>query len=129
MYNVADFIIRIKNSAKARRRDVVLPYSNLNKEIGQVLVKENFLQDIKEDTRDGKRVLVAKIKYLKRLPVLTDVAIVSKPSLRIYAKSTNINKIGKRGLNTAVLSTSRGVMTDKEARKKGIGGEVLFKIW
>lgn len=129
MYNVADFIIRIKNSVKALRRDVVLPYSNLNKEIGRVLVKENFLQDIKEDTRDGKKVLVAKIKYLKRLPVMTDVAIVSKPSLRIYAKSININKIGKRGLNTAILSTNQGVMTGKEARKRKIGGELLFKIW
>ncbi|MCL5970643.1 MAG: 30S ribosomal protein S8 [Patescibacteria group bacterium] len=124
-----DFIIKIKNGAKALRRDVVLPYSNLNKEIGKVLVKENFLQDIKEETKDGKKILLAKIKYIKRSPAITNVAVISKPSLRVYVNSTNIEKTGKRGLNTAILSTSSGVMTGKEARKKGVGGELLFKIW
>lgn len=129
MYKIADFVIGIKNAAKARRREVILPYSKINKEIGQVLVREKFLEYIKEEVRDNKKILFARVGYYRRSPMLTDVSIVSKPSLRVYTSAGDINKIGKRGLNTAVLSTSKGVMTGKEARKLGIGGELLFKIW
>lgn len=128
-YKIADFIIRIKNAASAKRHEVVLPYSNINKEIGKVLVKERFLEDIKEETIDSKKILIAKIAYEGRSPVLTDVSIESKPSLRVYSKKSAINKTGKRGLNTAILSTNKGVMTGKEAWKKGVGGELLFKVW
>ena len=76
-----------------------------------------------------KKVLIAKIAYEGRNPVLTDVSIESKPSLRVYSKKSAINETGKRGLNTAILSTNKGVMTGKEAWKKGVGGELLFKVW
>lgn len=129
MYNVSDFITRIKNAALSRRRSVLLPYSKINKEIGKVLVSRHFLEEIKEETKDNKKNLVAKIAYNRRIPVLIDIKIVSKPSLRAYVKKENIEKVAKRGLYTLILSTSKGVMTDKEAKKKGIGGELLFKIW
>ena len=128
-YKIADFIIRIKNAASAKRHEVVLPYSNINEEIGKVLVKERFLEEIKEGEIDYKKVLIAKIAYEGRNPVLTDVSIESKPSLRVYSKKSAINETGKRGLNTAILSTNKGVMTGKEAWKKGVGGELLFKVW
>ncbi|OGH42305.1 MAG: 30S ribosomal protein S8 [Candidatus Levybacteria bacterium RIFCSPLOWO2_02_FULL_36_8b] len=128
-YKIADFIIRIKNAASAKRHEVVLPYSNINEEIGKVLVKERFLEEIKEGEIDSKKVLIAKIAYEGRNPVLTDVSIESKPSLRVYSKKSAINETGKRGLNTAILSTNKGVMTGKEAWKKGVGGELLFKVW
>lgn len=128
-YLVADFIIRLKNAAIARRREVVLPYSKLNKNIGQVLVKQGILSVIKEELKDGKKVLVATIQFEKRLAVFSDVAVISKPSLRVYAGATDKVKLIGRGLGTTIISTNQGVMTGKEALKKGLGGEVLFKIW
>lgn len=127
-YQVADFVIRIKNASLARRRRVNMPFSNISKAIGKLLVKEGFLEDIKEETAEGRKILTAKIKYEKRSPVMTDVKVISKPSLRIYAKAVDTAKKKKRGFGTTVLSTSQGLMTQKDARKKGIGGEVLFRI-
>lgn len=126
---VSDFIIRIKNSAIAKRREVVLPYSKINKEIGKLLVKKGFLEDFKEESNEGKKSLKAVIKYEKRIPVLTDVEVISKPSLRVYGNIKMINEIKKRGRRTVVVSTSKGLMTSEEAEKKGVGGEVLFAIW
>jgi small subunit ribosomal protein S8 len=126
---VSDFIIRIKNSAIAKRREVVLPYSKVNKEIGKLLVKQGFLEDLKEESDGGKKSLKAVIKYEKRIPVLTNVEVISKPSLRVYGDIKKINEIKKRGRRTVVVSTSKGLMTSVEAEKKGVGGEVLFAIW
>jgi small subunit ribosomal protein S8 len=128
-YLIADFIIRIKNSALSRRKEVILPFSNINKEIGRVLVKERFLESIKEEGKAGKKELKAVISYDDRLPVLTDVEVISKPSLRVYYPAKRILDIGKRGRRRVVVSTSKGVMTAMEASKKGLGGEVLFAIW
>lgn len=128
-YLVADSIIRIKNSALAKRKEVILPFSNINKEIGKVLVKEGYLENIKETEVDGKKGLLAVIKYEKRIPVLTDVIIISKPSLRVYSTVKKIPEIEKRGRRKLIVSTSQGVMTSYDARKKGLGGEILFSIW
>lgn len=128
-YLVGDFIIRIKNSAISKRKEVLLPFSNINREIGKVLVREGFLESIKEDNKNGYRELKAVIRYEKRIPVLTNVIIISKPSLRVYEPVKNIMEIKKRGRRTVIISTSKGIMTADEANKKGIGGEVLFAIW
>lgn len=126
---VSDLVIRIKNSAIAKRKEVVLPYSKINKEIGKVLVKEGFLEDIKEENEKGKKSLRATIKYEKRIPVLTNVEVISKPSLRVYGNIKKINEIKKRGRRRVIVSTSKGLMTSEDAEKKGVGGEVLFAIW
>lgn len=128
-YQIADFIIRIKNSALAKRKQVVLPYSKLNKEVGKVLVKNGFLEEIKDSTTDNKKTLTATIKYYKRIPILTNIEIISKPSLRIYGAVKDILELEKRGKRKVIVSTSQGVMTGIEAKKKGIGGEILFAIW
>lgn len=128
-YLVSDFIIRIKNSALSKRKEVILPFSNINREIGKVLVKEGFLEGIKEFEKNGKKELKAIIKYENRIPVLTDVLIISKPSLRIYSSSKNISDIQRRGRRQVVVSTSQGIMTAFDARKKGLGGEILFSVW
>jgi small subunit ribosomal protein S8 len=127
-YLVGDFIIRIKNAAAARRRDVVLPYSKINGEIGKVLVKEKYLEKITEEDVDGKKNLRAIIRYEKRQPVLTDVKIISKPSLRSYVKKEELPVLQRKTLSTIILSTSQGVMTAKDADKKGVGGEFLFEV-
>lgn len=128
-YQVADFIIRIKNASLARRRETVLPYSNINRGIGEVLLKEKLLESFKEDTVDGKKVFIAVLKYQRRQPVLTNVTIVSKPSLRVYSKKTEVRPLERKRQGIIILSTSKGIMTGKEAEQKGVGGELLFEIW
>lgn len=128
-HRVSDLIIRIKNASLAKRREVIIGNLNINKAICKVLVSAGFLEGVKEDTRNGKKVLLARIKYDKRDPVLNEVTVVSKPSLRIYATARSIPEIQRRGKITLVISTNRGIMTGMDAIKKRIGGEVLFKIW
>lgn len=126
---VSDMIIRIKNAAMARRRTVELPYSKLCLAIAKTLVKEKYLVDVKEHADGGKKSLVATIAYDKRTPMFTDVTIMSKPSLRVYGRSTKKQELLGRGLGVTIVTTSQGVMTGKEAVKKGVGGELLFRIW
>lgn len=128
-YQISDFIIRIKNASLARRKKVSIPYSRMIKEVANVLVVAGFLESIKEEDVDGKKFLDAVVKFDKRIPVISDVQIISKPSLRIYIRANDIRGIEKNGMTTIVLSTSKGIMLGKEAIKKGIGGEALFKIW
>jgi small subunit ribosomal protein S8 len=127
-YIVGNFVIQIKNAALARKKEIVTPYSNISNAIGKVLIKEGFLESVSEENNDGKRQLAVKLRFYRRKPSITDVAIVSKPSLRIYISADEILK--KQGRSaTAVLSTNAGVLTGREAVKKGVGGELLFKIW
>ena len=128
-HTVSDFIIKIKNAALSRRKDAIVSYARINKDIAKVLIKEGFLEDIKEKIVENKKVLQVKIKYKDRTPVLTDVKIVSKPSLRVYSTKKNILDTQRKGMFTMILSTSQGIMTGNDAFKKRIGGEVLFKIW
>jgi small subunit ribosomal protein S8 len=128
-HSVSDFLIRIKNACLARRYEVVMPYSSMVKEVAKVLKKEGYLSEVKEGKIGDKKTLNVVIAYEKRRPVFTDVVIISKPSLRVYKPSKNIKDIEIRGRHKVVMSTSQGVMTGEDARKKGIGGEILFKIW
>lgn len=128
-HSVSDMIIRIKNASLANRHEVDLPYSNLNLEVGKVLKKEGYLDEVKEVKDGNKRSIHAVISYEKRKPVITDVVILSKPSLRVYKTAKTIQDIEIRGRHKVVISTSQGVMIGKDAKKKGIGGEVLFEIW
>lgn len=134
-HKVSDFVIRIKNAALAKRKRALVPYCNINKAVGRVLVKEGYLESIKEAElpkeaeASHKKVLEVVIKYERRNPVLTDVSIVSRPSLHVFVSASDIPEIQRRGRRTVVLSTNQGIMSGKEAYKKGIGGEVLFKIW
>ncbi|OGH09036.1 MAG: 30S ribosomal protein S8 [Candidatus Levybacteria bacterium RBG_16_35_6] len=127
-YLVSDFVIRIKNAALAKRKEVILPYSKLNLGIGKVLIKNGFLENIKEEEKDKKKSLKAVIKYEKRQPVLSEIDIISKPSLRVYGGTQAIDKVARRGRRKVIVSTSQGVMTGKDAKKKGLGGEILFAI-
>jgi len=125
-YLVADVVIRLKNAVLARRKKVVFPYGKMTKAIADVLVREKYLFNIREEEVDGRKAIVGDIAYANRLPLFTDVKIISKPSLRVYAGSKNTLQ---KGLGMTVVSTNQGVMTGKEAMQKKIGGEVLFKIW
>ncbi len=128
-HTISDFIIRIKNAALARRKSVVLPYSGLTLAVGKVLVKEGFLESIKEVADGNKKSLQANILYEKLMPRFTEVIILSKPSLRKYARKTSATQLKGKGLGIIIVSTNQGVMTGREALQKGVGGELLFKIW
>lgn len=128
-HRVSDLIIRIKNATRARRKEVVLADLKINKAICKVLVSEGFLEHFDSQEKEGKKILVAKIKYDKRMPILTDVMVVSKPSLRRYASASDIPEIQRKGRHTIIVSTNKGIMTGKEALKKNLGGEVLFRVW
>lgn len=128
-YKIGDFIIRLKNASLAKRHDVVVSYSKLNKSIANVLLKAGFVSDIKEENNDGKKVLIVTLRYEDRMPVLSDVEIFSKPSLRVYQRAKNVKETRKKSMGIDVMSTSKGVMSANDAKKKGIGGELLFKVW
>jgi small subunit ribosomal protein S8 len=123
-----DFVIQLKNGALARKKEIVTQYSNLDKAIAKVLVKEGFLDTVTEETVEGKRFLTVTLRYQRRKPAISDVILVSKPSLRVYLGSGDIAKKQGRA-SISILSTNVGVLTGKEAIKKGVGGELLFKIW
>ncbi|MBI2443047.1 MAG: 30S ribosomal protein S8 [Candidatus Levybacteria bacterium] len=126
-YTVADFIIQIKNAYMGNRKTVTAPYSNITKAIGQLLVKKQLLSEVKEETIDGKRILIASLRYVRRRPAFTQVEVISKPSLRVHIDVQTLPTV-LRDDALAVVSTSQGVMSGTEAHKKHIGGELLFKI-
>lgn len=128
-YPVADLLIKIKNACFARRKKVFVPSYKVNKEILTILVKERYLESMKETKVKDKKVLEVIINYEGRRSVLTGVSLVSKPSLRVYIGSSDIPKIQKKNMHGLVLSTNKGIMTGNDAYKKSLGGEFLFEIW
>jgi small subunit ribosomal protein S8 len=127
-YTIGDFVIQLKNAALTRKKELVTPYANIKFAVSKVLIKEGFLEAAKAEDREGRKMLVVNLRYARRKPTLTDVKLISKPSLRVYVESKDIYKKQGRA-ETAVVSTNLGVITGREAIKKGVGGELLFKVW
>lgn len=126
---ISELIIGIKNAGKAGGVSVKLPHSNLKFAIAEVLKKEGFVKAVSKIGKAPKRILEVEIAYKgKNIPKIKDVVRVSKLSKRIYNGVSDIKAV-KGGHGLAILSTSNGIMTDKEAKKAKVGGEVLFKIW
>ncbi|MDP3758634.1 MAG: 30S ribosomal protein S8 [Candidatus Daviesbacteria bacterium] len=121
---VADALIRIKNGYSVGKVSVELKCSKLILQLMKLLQKEGYLAEVKQD----KREIVVILKYNSRIPALTDLKRVSKPSLRVYKGVKDLPRV-LNGLGVAVISTPKGLMTDKEARKLKVGGEVLALIW
>ncbi|GIG37141.1 MULTISPECIES: 30S ribosomal protein S8 [Cellulomonas] len=126
---IADFLTRLRNANSAHHDTVTIPYSKLKSHIAEILQAEGYISGwTTEDARVGKN-LVVELKYgPSRERALAGIKRVSKPGLRVYAKSTNLPKV-LGGLGVAILSTSSGLLTDKQAAKKGVGGEVLAYVW
>lgn len=127
-YTVGDFVIRIKNAYMARKAEVVTPYSKASLAIGKILVDEKYIKSIKEAEVEGKKRLVVGLLYNGRMPALSGVEIVSRPSVRIY-KSKNAVRRGLKDYGVSIVSTSKGMMTDKKANDGKIGGEVICKVF
>ena len=126
---IADFLTRIRNAQMARHRIVEIPASNLKKRMTEILYEKGYILKYKFEDDDKQGVIKIALKYdpESRLPVIKELERVSRPGLRQYARPTEIKRV-KNGLGIAILSTSQGVMTDKEARTQHIGGEVLCYI-
>ena len=126
---IADLLTRIRNAASAKHDTVEIPASNMKKAICQILVDEGYIKSFSV-TEDGKQGMIkVVIKYGEgKTPVIKGLRRVSKPGLRIYSNVEDLPKVMK-GLGIAIISTSKGVMTDRQARKENVGGEVLAFIW
>ena len=126
---VADMLTRIRNANSAKHESVEIPASNLKKAIAQILLDEGFIKsfDIIDDGKQGTIKVTLKYGENKQR-IIQGLRRVSKPGLRIYAASADLPKV-KNGLGIAIISTSKGLMTDKAARKQNIGGEVLAFVW
>ena len=126
---IADMLTRIRNANSAKHDTVQVPASNMKKAIAQILVDEGYIKSYKV-VEDGKQGMIEiALKYgPNKSQVLLGLRRVSKPGLRIYTDCENMPKVMK-GLGVAILSTSKGIMTDKDARKLNVGGEVLAFIW
>ena len=127
---IADMLTRIRNANSAKHETVDIPASNMKKAIAQILVDEGYVKDYKviEDGKQGVIRIALKYQGASRTPVLQGLRRVSKPGLRIYSSCEDMPRVMK-GIGTAIVSTSKGVMTDKAARKENVGGEVLAFVW
>ncbi len=125
---IGDMLIQIKNAALAGRTVVVLPHSKMKEEVGRVLKTEGYLESIEKIGTVPKFMLRLTLSYRDESPVLTDLKRISKPGLRVYIDRHSIPVV-VGGMGVAVVSTPQGIMTGKEAKKKGIGGELLCEIW
>ena len=126
---IADLLTRIRNASQARHATVDVPASNMKKAIAQILVEEGYVKSytVAEDNKQG--VIKITLKYTETgAPVITGLRSISKPGLRIYTSCEDMPKVMK-GIGTAIISTPKGVMTDKKARKENVGGEVLAFVW
>ena len=127
---IADMLTRIRNANSAKHDSVDIPASNMKKAIAQILVDEGYVKSYQviEDGKQGTIRIVLKYQGPSKAPVLLGLRRVSKPGLRIYSSSEDMPLVMK-GIGTAIVSTSKGVMTNKQARKEHVGGEVLAFVW
>ncbi len=126
---IADFLTRIRNASDARHESVEIPASNLKKNMADILKSEGFVKDVEVIEDDKQDVVRIKLKYGQdNERVITGIKRISKPGLRVYANAEEVPKV-LNGLGIAIISTSEGVVTDKVARAKNIGGEVLAYVW
>ena len=126
---IADMLTRIRNANMVRHEKLEVPASNIKKEIAEILKREGFVRDVEyiDDNKQG--IIRIFLKYGKNNErVITGLKRISKPGLRVYAKTDEIPKV-LNGLGIALISTSQGVLTDKEARAKKVGGEILAYVW
>ena len=126
---IADMLTRIRNANQMKYKEVLVPTSKLKVEIANILKNEGYINGYKIEKTENGSMMVLELKYgAKKERVITGLKRISKSGLRVYAKSNEIPRV-LNGLGIAIISTSKGLMTDKEARNAGLGGEVLAYIW
>lgn len=125
---VHDLVIRLKNGYLARKHTVDVLDSKMNEKIVEILKKEKYIKDYKIIEADKKRAIRLELLFREEKPAVSGVKLVSRPGRRMFHQVKNLNPV-QGGLGVSILSTPRGIITDKEARSQNIGGEELFRIW
>ena len=125
---ITDMLNRIRNAQAVLHPTVDVPFSNLKYEIAKILAKHGFVEKIEKKGRKVKKNIEITLKYQDKIPAISGLKRISKPGQRIYKNAKEIKSV-KGGYGVAVISTSKGLMTDKEARKKKLGGEIICEIW
>ena len=125
---IADYLTRVRNAIKAEKKSVDIPYSKFKNNITEILHTAKFINDFSTVEVSGRKYITIKLKYSKGLPVIGGLKRISKPGIRRYVASDKLPKV-RNGLGVALVSTSKGLVTDKQARALGIGGEVVCYIW
>ena len=124
---IADYLTRLCNAARANRQDVTVPYSRMKEEISRILKQEGFISGYEVEKTGRPRIKVT-LKFINRTPALTGLKRVSRPGLRKYVGSEDVPRV-LGGMGISILSTSRGVMTGREAKREHVGGELLAVVW
>ncbi len=125
---IADFLTRIRNASKARKLRVDIPASNMKKSLAEILKKQNFIKDYSIVEDNKQNVIRVELKYTDGSPAISGLKRISKPGLRIYKNSKDIPRV-LNGLGVAVISTPKGLLTDKDAKTQSVGGEIVCYIW
>jgi len=126
---ITDMLNRIRNAQAVNHQTVEVPYSNLKQKLAEILAREGFLGRIEKRKKKEQKIIKIYLKYsADHSPAISGLKRISKPSQRIYKKSKEIGRI-RGGYGIAIISTPQGLMTDKEARKKKVGGEILCEVW
>ncbi len=126
---IADMLTRIRNAGQAKFKTVDVPASNIKKDIAEILFNEGYIKSYEEIKTDNQGIIRITLKYTEKgKKVISGLKRISKPGLRIYASKEELPKV-LNGLGIALISTSKGIMTDKKARELGVGGEVLAYVW
>jgi small subunit ribosomal protein S8 len=125
---ITDMLNRIRNAQAVFRSEVDIPFSKIKFEICQILAKEEFIESFEKKGRKNKKFIRIMLKYNKKIPAISGLKRISKPGQRIYLPHKQIKRV-RDGYGIAIISTSKGLMTDKEVRKQKLGGEVICKIW
>lgn len=125
---VGDALITLKNASLIRKEEAIIPYSGLLFKICEILKREGYIENFRKIYEEKREFIKVYLKYKDKNPCISQVRRISKPSLRVYVRREKIPQVLK-GRGLALVSTSKGLLTDKEARKQGLGGEILCYIW
>lgn len=125
---IADMIVRIKMANSRKHKTVMIPHSNTKIKILEIMKREGYVSEFEVNVDGVKKEIILTLKYKGNERVITDIKRISKPGLRVYSEVSSIPKV-LSGFGIAIISTSKGIITDKEARKENIGGEVLAYVW
>ena len=125
---VADFLARIRNAIRARHQKLDVPASKLKAEIARILKEEGYISNFKTQEEEGRQILRVYLKYSGAEPAILDLARISRPGCRVYIGRDEIKRV-QGGLGICILTTPKGVMTGRQARREGVGGELLCEVW
>jgi small subunit ribosomal protein S8 len=125
---ITDMLNQIRNASAVAKAEVLIPFSKLKYEIARILAQEGFINEVKKIAKGKNKTMKITLKYDNELPVISGLRRASKPGQRIYLKSSKIKRV-RGGYGISIISTPKGLMTNKEARKKKLGGEVLLEVW